>query len=71
MNMKETMEQEIAEAIEAMTQANNALARIFGAAEEEGEEDMIQCTRCGASVEEQTLMKLGDALICEICWEDI
>jgi formylmethanofuran dehydrogenase subunit E len=35
------------------------------------EEDTIQCTRCGASVEEQTLMKLGDALICEICWEDI
>lgn len=37
MNMKETMEKEIAEAIEAMTQANNALARIFNI-EEEGED---------------------------------
>lgn len=35
------------------------------------EEDVIQCTRCGASVEEQALMKLGDALLCEICWEDM
>lgn len=37
MNMKETMEQEIAEAIRVMTQANNALSRIFNV--EEGESD--------------------------------
>lgn len=38
MNMKETMEKEIAEAIEAMTQANNALSRIFGVEEDEASE---------------------------------
>jgi hypothetical protein len=38
MNMKETMEQELAEAIATLEKANNALARIFGI-EEEGESD--------------------------------
>jgi hypothetical protein len=36
MNMKETMEQEKAEAIATLEKANSALARIFGI-EEEGE----------------------------------
>lgn len=35
------------------------------------EEDVVQCTRCETSVEETTLMKLGDALICETCWGDL
>lgn len=37
MTMQETMEREISEAIKAMTQANNALARIFNVEEGEGE----------------------------------
>ncbi len=36
MNMKETMEQELAEAIATLEKANGALARIFGI-EQEGE----------------------------------
>ena len=37
MSMKETMEQELAEAIRTLEKANSALARIFNA--EEGESD--------------------------------
>jgi hypothetical protein len=32
-------------------------------------EEKRECTRCG-SMEENT-MRLGDAIICEICWEDL
>lgn len=35
------------------------------------EEETAKCTRCETSVEETTLMRLGDALICEICWDDL
>jgi hypothetical protein len=35
------------------------------------QEDMVKCTRCEASVEEMASMKLGDAVICEICWGDL
>ena len=38
MNMRETMEQEMAEAIATLEKANSALARIFGI-EEEGESE--------------------------------
>ena len=38
MNMKETMEQELAEAIATLEKANGALARIFGI-EQEGESE--------------------------------
>jgi hypothetical protein len=38
MNMKETMEQELAEAIATLEKANGALSRIFGI-EQEGESD--------------------------------
>ena len=31
----------------------------------------VECTRCGTGVEETSLMRLGDALICEICWDDL
>jgi hypothetical protein len=37
MNMKETMEQELAEAIRTLEKANGALARIFNVEEEENE----------------------------------
>jgi hypothetical protein len=40
MNMKETMEQEKAEAIASLKEANSAFARIFGIEQEgEGEEE--------------------------------
>lgn len=35
------------------------------------EEEKIACTRCGESVEEGASMRLGDAIICEICWDDL
>lgn len=38
MTMKETMEQELAEAIRTLEKANGALARIFNVEEGEGEE---------------------------------
>jgi hypothetical protein len=37
MSMKETMEQELAEAIRTLEKANGALARIFNVEEGEGE----------------------------------
>jgi hypothetical protein len=39
MNMKDTMDQELAEALAMLEKANGALARIFGIEEEEGESD--------------------------------
>jgi len=66
MSMRETMEQEIAEAIKAMNEANNALARIFGVEEEEGE-----CTRCWRDVPESELVTHGDWRLCETCQGDI
>ena len=35
------------------------------------EEEMRTCTRCDTSVEESTTMRLGNAIICEICWDDL
>jgi len=41
MNMKETMEQELAEALAMLEKANGALSRIFGIEEEgEGENEL-------------------------------
>lgn len=34
------------------------------------QEDKLECTRCETSVDESATMKLGDAIICEICWDD-
>lgn len=33
--------------------------------------EMTICTRCEDDVESETSMKLGDAIICEICWDDL
>jgi formylmethanofuran dehydrogenase subunit E len=33
--------------------------------------ETIKCTRCGDDVESETSLKLGDAIICEICWDDL
>ena len=30
-----------------------------------------RCTRCDANVDAETLITLGDARICEICWDDL
>lgn len=35
------------------------------------EEETVTCTRCEADVEDGTTMRLGDAIICEICWDDL
>ena len=43
MSMKETMEQELAEAIATLEKANGALARIFGINEEESEHICTDC----------------------------
>lgn len=32
-------------------------------------EGIRTCTRCGEDSEET--MRLGDAIICDICWEDL
>ena len=46
MNMKETMEAELAEALAVLTKANSALERIFNV--EEGENYLASdCTKCG------------------------
>lgn len=65
-NMKETMEQELAEAIRTLEKANGALSRIFNVEEEEAE-----CTRCWRDVPESELVTHGDWRLCEICQGDI
>lgn len=66
--MKETMEQEVAQAIEALTKANRALERIFGAEEDE---DKGECTRCWRDVPESELVTFGDWRLCEVCQDDV
>jgi len=33
--------------------------------------DMSACTRCDTMYETETLMTMGDWLVCEICWGDL
>jgi hypothetical protein len=56
--MKETMEQERAEAIRSLELANQALARIFNVDEGEDDEDLtIDCDYCGAPKGERCYSK--------------
>ena len=34
-------------------------------------EELIECTRCGGMVDSEELISLGDAKICDICWDDL
>jgi len=52
MSMKETMEQELAEAIATLNKANGALARIFGI---EQEAECVDCGRITAECEADKL----------------
>lgn len=49
MTMKETMDQELAEAIATLEKANSALARIFNVEND----SMIQCDFCGEYYEHE------------------
>jgi hypothetical protein len=35
------------------------------------EVEMSECTRCADTVDAETLVIIGDARICEICWDDL
>lgn len=61
MSMKETMEQELAEAIRTLEKANGALARIFNVEEEEGE----NCSSCGKAKDQ--FSKEWEYAQCETC----
>ena len=34
-------------------------------------EEEEECSRCGGMVGWETLIRLGDEKICEICWDDL
>lgn len=35
------------------------------------EDELSSCSRCSSTVGTETLVTLGDAKICEICWDDL
>lgn len=35
------------------------------------EVEMSECTRCEDTVDAETLVRLGDARFCEMCWDDL
>lgn len=35
------------------------------------EDDVSECTRCGSIVGTETLVRLADWSVCEICWDDL
>jgi hypothetical protein len=66
MTMKETMEQELAEAIATLDKANGALARIFNM--EEGESESV-CIDCNSPIDwegDGGIIWAGDTF-CELC----
>ncbi len=37
----------------------------------EDDEELSECTRCESRVSAETLVRLADWSVCEICWGDI
>jgi len=35
------------------------------------EDDLSRCTRCETMVGSETLIRLADWSVCEICWDDL
>lgn len=35
------------------------------------EDELRSCSRCGGTVGAETIVTLGDAHLCEICWDDL
>ena len=71
--MSEAMKAEREDALATLQRANDLLLNMFNLSTEEGEEEeeTVTCSRCDTDVAESTSMRLGDAIFCELCWDDI
>ena len=68
MSMHEAMKAEREDALATLQRANDLLLNMFNLSTED-EQEKATCTRCGEKREDT--MRIGDAIICELCWDDI
>ena len=62
------MKAEREDARATLQRANDLLLKMFNL-DTEDEQEKATCTRCGEKSEDT--MRIGDAIICELCWGDI
>lgn len=67
MTMQEAMKAEREDALATLQRANDLLMNMFNL--ETDEVEKATCTRCGEKREDT--MRIGDAIICDLCWGDI